>query len=651
MAEEQRKYHYTEGKTKGAKTFSTWAMGAKADQLTLDQLKDAYDNDPLLQETFESWDNYLGYMDDRQDLIDSGEYNPDWYEDQSVSANDPVFTLADGTTVAGSAWTPEMGDPVSVSGISGATGGGTNEQAILTNKQWSVGSEKLKGIFDQYATGVNNAEFGEWGHRSEGNDGYTWNGTDWVKTWEPKSAEGLLFKTAIGIGAGLISGVGISQALNAATTAGNALASSIATSLKVAPSTISAAAGGMAGSAVSQSVLTGSVDPTKLVQAGLTAGILDAASILQGANEVVDGSNIDDLLNVLSSDNLSKLDQTINSIADVLGTGYDAALEIAKGVAIGVINEGDLQGIAINAASTLGADKIVNYIDDNIGFALPNLFQEGTTDISPDAVEEVSRVFLKDVLSGDLSPETLLDAGIGYVRNDGSLAPIDPGILEGLRDKLPEASFSDLLPDFELVSGEDFGIDFVKGEDRPFDAEDPFAKANDEDPSDVIQFKYDQGVVDAVTGAIENVRETGREIDDEVLQPVKEALEAGGRAVDDTVLQPVKEFIEAGGRAIDDTVLQPVKEFIEEILPESPKSPEGIEGTGGSGIDLDVDLKKPEFKGSKPFGEGLKQMAPLSAPRLAPGVEIFGKAQVNAPYDPTRAGSPITAGLFSEYIG
>ena len=638
MAEEQRKYHYTEGKTKGAKTFSTWAMGAKADQLTLDQLKDAYDNDPLLQETFESWDNYLGYMDDRQDLIDSGEYNPDWYADQSVSANDPVFTLADGTTVAGSAWTPEMGDPVSVSGISGATGGGTNEQAILTNKQWSVGSEKLKGIFDQYATGVNNAEFGEWGHRSEGNDGYTWNGTDWVKTWEPKSAEGLLFKTAIGIGAGLISGVGISQAINAATTAGNALASSIATSLKVTPSTISAAAGGMAGSAVSQSVLTGSVDPIKLVQAGLTAGILDAASILQGANEVVDGSNIDDLLNVLSSDNLSKLDQTINSIADVLGTGYDAALEIAKGVAIGVINEGDLQGIAINAASTLGADKIVNYIDDNIGFAVPNLFQEGTTDISPDAVEEVSRVFLKDVLSGDLSPETLLDAGIGYVRNDGSLAPIDPGILEGLRDKLPEASFSDLLPDFELVSGEDFGIDFVKGEDRPFDED---AEDTDEIQNDVIQLKYDQGVVDSVKKTIEDVRETGRDIDDAVIQPV---------------VQPIKKAIEESGRAIDDTVLQPVKEFVEGLLPEGEKVKEAAEATVKNDEFMDAAKKaagkeKADFKSSKPFGEDLKQMAPLSAPRLAPGVEIFGKAQVNAPYDPTRAGSPITAGLFSEYIG
>ena len=630
MAEEQRKYHYTEGKTKGAKTFSTWAMGAKADQLTLDQLKDAYDNDPLLQETFESWDNYLGYMDDRQDLIDSGEYNPDWYEDQSVSANDPVFTLADGTTVAGSAWTPEMGDPVSVSGISGATGGGTNEQAILTNKQWSVGSEKLKGIFDQYATGVNNAEFGEWGHRSEGNDGYTWNGTDWVKTWEPKSAEGLLFKTAIGIGAGLISGVGISQAINAATTAGNALATSIGQSLGgLEAATISATAGGMAGSAVSQSVLTGSVDPIKLVQAGLTAGILDVATSL---------SNMDPAL--ATSATLGAIDDKINAIADVLGTGYDTALNIAKGVAVGVINEGDLEGIVINAASTLGADKIVNYIDDNIGFAVPNLFQEGTTDISPDAVEEVSRVFLKDVLSGDLSPETLLDAGIGYVRNDGSLAPLDPGFFEGLRDKLPEASFSDLLPDFELVSGENFGIDFVKGEDRPFDAEDPFAKANDEDPSDVIQLKYDQDVVDSVKKTIEEARQAGRDIDDAVIQPV---------------VQPIKKAIEESGRAIDDTVLQPVKEFVEGLLPEG-EATEAAKETVKNDAFMDAakkaaDVEKEDFKSSKPFGEDLKQMAPLSAPRLAPGVEIFGKAQVNAPYDPTRAGSPITAGLLSEYIG
>jgi hypothetical protein len=33
----------------------------------------------------------------------------------------------------------------------------------------------------------------------------------------------------------------------------------------------------MAGSAVSQSLMTGSVDPIKLVQSGLTAGIVDAA--------------------------------------------------------------------------------------------------------------------------------------------------------------------------------------------------------------------------------------------------------------------------------------------------------------------------------------------------------------------------------------
>lgn len=637
MAEQQqRTYHYTEGKDKGAQEFSTWAQGAKPQYLTQEELKEIYDNDPMIQETFESWDSYLGYMDERQDLIDSGEYNPDWYYDQSVSALDTTFTLADGSVIPADQWTAEMGDPISVSSMPSATGGGVNNQDILTNKQWSAGSEKIKGIFEQYATGVNNAEFGDFGHRSEGNDGYTWNGTSWVKTWEPKSVEGLLFKTAIGIGAGLISGVGVSQALNAATTTGNALATSIAESLKLTPSVVSASAGGMAGSAVSQSVLTGSIDPTKLVQAGLTAGILDAASILQNANEVVDGSNIDDLLSVLSSDNLSKLDQTINSIAEVLGSSYDAALEIAKGVAIGVINEGDLQGIAINAASTLGADKLVNYIDENLGFAVPNLFQEGTTEINPDAVEEVSRIFLKDVLSGELSPETLLDVGIGYVREDGSLAPLDPGIFEGLRDKLPEGSFSDFLPDFELISGEDFDIDFVKGEDRLPDAD---AEDADEPRPDVVQFKYDQKVVDSVKKNIEDVRETGREIDDAVIQPV---------------VQPIKKAIEESGRAIDDTVLQPVKEFVEGLLPEK-ETAEAAKETVKNDAFMDAAKKASggdtDFKSSKPFGEDLKQMAPLSAPRLAPGVEIFGKLQTNAGYDPARSGSPITAGLFSEYIG
>jgi hypothetical protein len=606
-----------------------YAGDMNVSQLTESEIKERWEADTFLQQQFGSFDNYMGYVKESSELFE----NVDWWESKGIDTRTQSERMREGDDLGRGAGQVDLVYDKKQSDDSARKSG---------YQQWLMGEEN-QALMEKY--GVEQTVYNDKG------DKYEWMGNGYTLTDEADELDfGDIAKVGLMVAMGVASGAGVSAALNAVGSAANAFAVSLGKSLGgLQATTISAAAGGMAGSAVSQSLMTGSVDPLKLVQSGLTAGIVDAARILGSAASQLDGSSIDDFLAVMDSKTLSTLDQAINNVAGGLGTGFDTALNIVKGVAIGVINEGDLEGIVINAASTLGADKIVNYIDDNLGFAVPNLFQEGTTDINPDAVEEVSRIFIKDTLSGDLSPETLLDAGIGYVREDGSLAPLDPGFFEGLRDKFPEASFSDLLPDFELISGADFGIDFVKGEDRPFDAEDPFAEVNDEDPSDVIQFKYNQGVVDAVTNAIENVRETGREIDDEVLQPVKEALEAGGRAIDDTVLQPVKEFIEQGGRVIDDTVLQPVKEFIEEILPESPESPEGIEGIEGSGID--VDLKIPEFKSSKPFGEDLKQMAPLGAPRLAPGVEIFGKAQVNAPYDPTRAGSPITAGLFSEYIG
>jgi hypothetical protein len=117
----------------------------------------------------------------------------------------------------------------------------------------------------------------------------------------------------------------------------------------------------------------------------------------------------------------------------------------------------------------------------------------------------------------------------------------------------------------------------------------------------------------------------------------------------------LKSHRRASGRAIDDTVLQPVKEFVEGLLPEGKATETAKETIKNEAFTEafkeELGAGKLDLGDSKPFGEDLKQMAPLSAPRLAPGVEIFGKAQVNRPYDPTRAGSPITAGLFSEYIG
>ena len=594
-----------------------YAGDMNVSQLTESQIRERWDSDTFLQDQFGSFDNYMGYVAESSDAF--AETN--WWESKGIDTRTQSERMREGDDLGRGAGQVDLVYDKKQSDDNARKSG---------YQQWLMGEEN-QALMEKY--GVEQTVYNDKG------DKYEWMGNGYTLTDEAKELDfGDIAKVGLMVAMGVATGAGVSAALNAVGSAANAFAVSLGKSLGgLQATTISAAAGGMAGSAVSQSLMTGSVDPLKLVQSGLTAGIVDAARILGSAASQIDGSSIDDFLAVMDSKTLSTLDQAINNVASGLGTKFDTALNIVKGVAIGVINEGDLEGIVINAASTLGADKIVNYINDNLGFAVPNLFQDGTTDINPDAVEEVSRIFIKDTLSGDLSPETLLDAGIGYVREDGSLAPLDPGFFEGLRDKFPEASFSDLLPDFELISGADFGIDFVKGEDRPFDED---AEDIDEIQNDVIQLKYDQSVVDSVKKTIEETRQAGRDIDNAVIQPV---------------VQPIKKAIEESGRAIDDTVLQPVKEFVEGLLPEGKATETAKETIKNEAFTEafkeELGAGKLDLGDSKPFGEDLKQMAPLSAPRLAPGVEIFGKAQVNRPYDPTRAGSPITAGLFSEYIG
>ena len=107
---------------------------------------------------------------------------------------------------------------------------------------------------------------------------------------------------------------------------------------------------------------------------------------------------------------------------------------------------------------------------------------------------------------------------------------------------------------------------------------------------DGIDLDVDLGVIEDVVKAavrpIEGiVREAGRVIDDNVLQPVKEVgeeigktlepivetVKEAGSVVDDTILQPVKETVEAGASVagdvlsvVDDEVIQPVIQGVEE---------------------------------------------------------------------------------------
>lgn len=85
-------YTYVDNRTRGgAKDLLT---GNTVRYLTADELQkefNASDNDEL-QRAFGSFDNYLGYMDERQALINSGDINPEWWTDGQAGWNNMQAT-------------------------------------------------------------------------------------------------------------------------------------------------------------------------------------------------------------------------------------------------------------------------------------------------------------------------------------------------------------------------------------------------------------------------------------------------------------------------------------------------------------------------------------------------------------------------------
>ena len=615
-------FTFFEGSERGDDTTDVLLNQRKPELVTEAELKDYFegDNAGVLRKQFGSFDNYLNYMTEREALIQSGEYDPgSWGNVTSTTSvqNAPGIDPADITGLSRNEFIAKYGlDPSEVQ----TTQIDTNAARWKGWREWSE-SPAVKALNDKY--GISSKITTDEG------DEYHFNGTSLVKTKKMPTRD---TKIVAGIAVGALLGYGFNLG------AGQLLSGLGSTTASV--------AGGMASSAVSQVITTGKIDPTSLFTAGVTAGILDTADILSQANLAgteFSSQNIDALIDVMGSETYSALDSGINSVAQALGTDYNTALKIVQGVSTGAINGGDLEGIVTGAATTLGANKIANYVEDNLGLVVPNLFDEGTTEINKGAVEEMSRQFLQDVAAGEVDEGTLLDMGLGYNREDGTFSFLDPG----LNQYLPETDgFFDFLPDVELMGGEGFDIDVATDEERLSDAIDQRMEAGTDqqfgeelDPNANIILQYDQDTVDTVTDLLNQAKEAGREFDDAVLQPVKEVIEKAGYAIDDYLLQPVKD----GAQALWD------------MLPDAPELPEGpsLSGPEGEGVDLpsfSANLPDVEFKGSKPFGQDLKQFAPLGAPQLAPQTQIFGKAQTPG-FDPRRSGSGIVSSLFSEYIG
>jgi len=594
---------------------------------TVEDLKKTYQGSTTLQQTFGSFENYLGYMTEASEML--GQQN--WWNAEGIDQRTPSQIRREEEDLSRGPAQDTARDDLRQS----------NYNARQSQYQQWLMSEQNQALMAKYgiAPTITN----------EKGDKFHWTGSGYVRTYKEDRSQGADIAKAILIGmasygvgqvvsgalagAGGAAGGGAGGAAGVAAptaTSGSSIASSIAQATGLTTGTVSSAAGAMAGNAAGQLLLTGEINPADMLTAGLTAGILEVADALQYMDPAL-----------AESVPLGFLDDQINNLADLLHTDYNTALDIAKSVAVGAIEGGDLQGIVAGAAATLGADYITDTIQETIGTTIPNFFEEGTTTINPNAVEEVARIVLRDGLNGELDAGTLMSAGLGYTRNDGTFSFMDPSPL------FPEVEFGDFfdfLPDFELMGGEGFDIDIATDEER---AEQALNQLTSEDieqgvelePSANVILQYDQNTVDQIENILKEAKEAGSEFNQAVIQPIVDVIQEAGYAVDDYVLQPIKEAAESLWNA----------------LPDFPGGPQTkLPSLTGRGVNIPVDADTPSFSLSdinfnRPFGEEAARFSPLTAGAMAQQVQLLSPVQVNT-YDPTRFGSPIVSNLFSEYI-
>lgn len=607
---------------------------------TAEELREEYEGDAYLESVFGTFDNYLGYMTEASDMLG----RQDWWTAEGVDKR--------GT-----------GDKIREDGQEDLGRSGAQQTATDDLRQ-SDSSARNSGYQQWLMSDENQALMEKYGieqkFTDEKGDKYTWTGNGYMRTYVNKDSRfdafdagkmvlaaalaysgGAVAANLLGGAGGAVAGTATSAPISVGTptyvaagqaaTTGSSIASSLASATGLTAGTISTAGGAMVGSSIGQLVMTGELDPTKVLVSGLTAGILETANALQ---------NMDP--SIVTSDTMDFLYGKVDKLSELLNTDFETALDITKAVSIGAIEGDDLEGIVKSSLSVLGADEITDFLSETVGLEVPNFFEEGTTAINPNAVEEAARILLRDGMNGELDEGTLLSMGLGYIRNDGSFAFADPSSLfpEGGDFEIFDGFFDGFENpfegfDFELKGGEGFGLDFTSNEAQALADSDTFGEyfdPNEYDNNVILQ--YDQGTVDSIMGIIEAAKQAGRDFDDSVLQPIKETIQEAGYAIDDNVLQPIKD----GAIALYD------------MLPDV-----SIGGPNLSGPDLpDADtggFDFPDLKFGKPFGDELEGFNPFAAPAMGQEVPLLAKVKPQNAYDPRRAGSSIVSSMFAEYLG
>ena len=296
----EKLYDYTNQRETGDASNLYWGNFSK--QLTESQLRSEFNasDNGQLRAAFGSFDNYLAYMNERQDLIDAGQLKADWW--------DTGVALIDPTTLGREAGMDDRALEDSIIQAGAAEG----------EKGYSAQAGQMYALYQKYT-----GNSGPW-YNKDG-DKFEWNGSSFVKTakvddhnWGP-AIRGLAL-AGVTIGAanqlvGLINGLSVTQSQIAI----NALSSAV-TSGGDPKAIVGSVLGQLGGDFLANSLVTYSGPGSQLLTAGVANGVADA--IQQGiTNGDIDLNSVIEA--GLFGAGTEAAGQLIESIINSEGSGFD----------------------------------------------------------------------------------------------------------------------------------------------------------------------------------------------------------------------------------------------------------------------------------------------------------------------------------------
>jgi hypothetical protein len=371
-------FTFFEGKEKGDASPDFLYNRGEATQITQEELEQYFnaDSSGMLRQSFGSFDNYLGYMTEREEMIQSGAYDVgNWNEawTDEMTAETKLRTTGQEDFVR-SPTDPEA-DPEFLI---------TEQKNARQNAYYNwANSEANKNLLEKY--GVSSTI------RNQDGDRFEFNGSSYVKTYKVDDHAGVGDYIKLGVAlaaAGPLSGA-VSGAFGGGMLAG--------------------AAGGVVSGAVGQLITTGEVSNSDQLLLSAIGGAINSIGS-------IDPSDMTGLENAI--------DNATWDLSGALGVDYETANNILTTAAQGVAGGQDVGAVAGNLVAQYGADVLFANVDLGIDdVEVPNVFQEGTSTIPAEAFESLIGNVAQGVIQGEQDYYDILrdfsqEGGLDFLQAD-----------------------------------------------------------------------------------------------------------------------------------------------------------------------------------------------------------------------------------------